>query len=321
MAGIAQTKLSNTSPAVNKMEASSVTFSIIQALYPIGEQILSTFEDLCDSLEEMGDASSCSLRLLFLCKLDKALSDNMATFVEHADESWFLSSYTELLLTIASICNSFEESFPSLSLPDNIFSHIPSMDKRHSWETELELKAFEAFSFPKTLDNILDKYTVANKSSAAPKTKVSRKHSPSPATISKSASAPVSKKPKVDNSSSEVTSQHYLKPQPKPIPVKSSKTSGDTVTVQVRLETDSVHLSRTQKSLVVLTKAASSSCCYVSDDNVPGPSSSKGKGKGKAVVSDVSNSEVIVEDVYDSTKILAHGVQGCKLTEKPKFMD
>ncbi|ESK80749.1 hypothetical protein Moror_2955 [Moniliophthora roreri MCA 2997] len=190
MAGTAQMKLSNTSPAVNKMEVSSVTFSIIQALYPIEEQILSAFEDLCNSLEEMSDASSCSLRLLFLHKLDKALGDNMATFVEHADKSWFLSSYAELLLMIAPVC----------------------MDKCHSWETELELEAFEAFSFPETLDNILDKYTVANKSSVAPKTKVSRKHSPSLATISKSASAPIPKKPKVNNSSSEVTSQHHPKP-------------------------------------------------------------------------------------------------------------
>uniref|UniRef100_A0A0W0FR14 Uncharacterized protein n=1 Tax=Moniliophthora roreri TaxID=221103 RepID=A0A0W0FR14_MONRR len=212
MAGTAQMKLSNTSPAVNKMEVSSVTFSIIQALYPIEEQILSAFEDLCNSLEEMSDASSCSLRLLFLHKLDKALGDNMATFVEHADKSWFLSSYAELLLMIAPVCDSFEESFWSLSLPNNIFSHIPGMDKCHSWETELELEAFEAFSFPETLDNILDKYTVANKSSVAPKTKVSRKHSPSLATISKSASAPIPKKPKVNNSSSEVTSQHHPKP-------------------------------------------------------------------------------------------------------------
>uniref|UniRef100_A0A0W0FVI5 Uncharacterized protein n=1 Tax=Moniliophthora roreri TaxID=221103 RepID=A0A0W0FVI5_MONRR len=176
------------------MEVSLVTFSFIQALYPIEEQILSAFEDLCNSLEEMGDASSCSLGLLFLHKLDKALGNNMATFIEHADESWFPSSYIELLLTITPICDPFEESFPSLSLPNNIFSHIPDMDKCHSWETELELEAFKAFSFPETLDDILDKYTIANKSSVAPKTKVSCKCSPSLATISKSASAPISKK-------------------------------------------------------------------------------------------------------------------------------
>ncbi|ESK81772.1 hypothetical protein Moror_5448, partial [Moniliophthora roreri MCA 2997] len=103
MAGTARMKLFKTSPAVDKMEVSSVTFSIIQALYPIGEQILSAFEDLYDSLEEMGDTSSCSLGLLFLRKLDKALGDNMATFVEHADESWFPSFYMELLLMIAPI--------------------------------------------------------------------------------------------------------------------------------------------------------------------------------------------------------------------------
>ncbi|ESK80987.1 hypothetical protein Moror_7623 [Moniliophthora roreri MCA 2997] len=285
MAGAAQMKRSNTSPTVNKMEVSSVTLSIIQALYPIGEQILSAFEDLYDSLEEMGNTSSRSLGILFLHKLDKALSNNMATFVEHADESWFLAPYTELLLTIAPVCDSFEESFPSLSLPNNIFSHIPDMDKRYGWETELKLKAFEAFSFPETLNDILDTYTVSKKSSAVPKTKVSHKRSPSLATTSKSASAPIPKKPKVDNSSSEVTSQHHLKPRPKPILVKLSKTSGDTVTVQVKSESD------------------------------------LGKGKGKAVVSDVSDSEVIVKDIYNSTKIPACGVQGRKLTEKPKFMD
>uniref|UniRef100_A0A0W0GC48 Uncharacterized protein n=1 Tax=Moniliophthora roreri TaxID=221103 RepID=A0A0W0GC48_MONRR len=178
------------------MEVSSVTLSIIQALYSIGEQILAAFEDLCDSLEEIGDANSHSLRLLFLCKLNKALGDNIANFAEHADETWFPASYVELLLTIA----------------PNIFSHIPDIDKHHGWEMELRLKAFKAFSFPETLDNVLDKYTVAKKSSAAPKTKVSCKHSPSLATTAKSASAPVPKKPKVDNSSSEVTSQHHPKP-------------------------------------------------------------------------------------------------------------
>uniref|UniRef100_A0A0W0FPV2 Retrotransposon gag domain-containing protein n=1 Tax=Moniliophthora roreri TaxID=221103 RepID=A0A0W0FPV2_MONRR len=73
MAGAARTKLSQCQQAVDQMEVSSITLTIIQALYPIGEQILTASEDLHDSLEEMGDASSSTLGLLFLCNLEKAL--------------------------------------------------------------------------------------------------------------------------------------------------------------------------------------------------------------------------------------------------------
>ncbi|ESK80684.1 hypothetical protein Moror_15534 [Moniliophthora roreri MCA 2997] len=72
------------------MEISSLTLVIIQALYSVGEQILTAFEDLCNSLEEMGDTSSSALRLMFLHKLDKVLGNNLATFTEHADKPWFL---------------------------------------------------------------------------------------------------------------------------------------------------------------------------------------------------------------------------------------
>uniref|UniRef100_A0A0W0FEM9 Uncharacterized protein n=1 Tax=Moniliophthora roreri TaxID=221103 RepID=A0A0W0FEM9_MONRR len=162
---------------------------------------------------------------------------------------------------------------------------------------------------------------MCKKSTIAPKSKSSHKHSPSLTTAAKSASALAPKKPKVDTSTSEATLQHP-KPWPKPIHVKSSKASSDTVTVQVKSESDSQNTrSQTQKPSAVSNKTASSSCHCIPDNNVSMASSSKGKGKGKIVISDVSDSEVIVEDMYYSTKIPAHGIQGCKLTEKPEFMD
>uniref|UniRef100_A0A0W0FEM5 Uncharacterized protein n=1 Tax=Moniliophthora roreri TaxID=221103 RepID=A0A0W0FEM5_MONRR len=129
MAGAARTKLSKTPQAINQMEVTSLTLVIIQALYSIGEQILAAFEDLCDSLKEMGNASSSTLRLMFLHKLDKALSNNLATFTEHADKLWFPVPYMKLLLTITPICDSFAKCFPTLSLPKSISSHIPDTDK------------------------------------------------------------------------------------------------------------------------------------------------------------------------------------------------
>ncbi|ESK80718.1 hypothetical protein Moror_14665 [Moniliophthora roreri MCA 2997] len=263
MAGAARTKLSKTPQAINQMEVTSLTLVIIQALYSIGEQILAAFEDLCDSLKEMGNASSSTLRLMFLHKLDKALSNNL---------------------------------------------------------TELELETFKYFSFSGPLEDVLAKYVMCKKSTIAPKSKSSHKHSPSLTTAAKSASALAPKKPKVDTSTSEATLQHP-KPWPKPIHVKSSKASSDTVTVQVKSESDSNTRSQTQKPSAVSNKTASSSCHCIPDNNVSMASSSKGKGKGKIVISDVSDSEVIVEDMYYSTKIPAHGIQGCKLTEKPEFMD
>ncbi|ESK81457.1 hypothetical protein Moror_15809, partial [Moniliophthora roreri MCA 2997] len=122
------------------MEVSSLMLVIIQALYPLEEQILAAFKDLHDSLEEMGNAGSTALRLMFLCKLDKTLGDNLATFAEHADEPWFPVPYAELLLTIAPVCDSFADCFPTLSLPESISSHILDADKQHGWETELKLE-------------------------------------------------------------------------------------------------------------------------------------------------------------------------------------
>uniref|UniRef100_A0A0W0FIE2 Uncharacterized protein n=1 Tax=Moniliophthora roreri TaxID=221103 RepID=A0A0W0FIE2_MONRR len=141
-------------------------------------------------------------------------------------------------------------------------------------------------------------YTIAKKSSAAPKTKVSHKHSPSLATTSKSASTSISKKPKVDNSSPE--SNHLRLP----VTPSQYKSSLSPTCETLGLQHKNPRWSQPRPLLLVVVFLMTTFL-----------------DKGKAVILDVSDSEANVKNIYDSTKIPACSVQGRKLTEKPEFMD
>uniref|UniRef100_A0A0W0ETY4 Uncharacterized protein n=1 Tax=Moniliophthora roreri TaxID=221103 RepID=A0A0W0ETY4_MONRR len=304
MAGVAQTKLSKTVPSTQPdqpttMEVSPVTYAILK------------------SLSVLGNPTSIVLGVQLREELIDSLGENWGAFCQHLKDYWCPLLYTELFLTVASVFDTFKEQFLTIVWPSHIMDHLPDVEQCKAWEEEQGLEAFPELKFPRSLEEVLSEYSiVVTLFKSVPLQNPCKRRVSSPG---KNAEAVATASKKTKHSGSTKPKPAPTDPQPKASWVTSSKTSPDE-TIVIKVE----------KGATPSSSKVAASCIIVSppvlDKEDPPVASTSSKGKSKATPPatdeedelDASNGS---EDVYDSIKIPALGVQGRKLTEKTDFAD
>uniref|UniRef100_A0A0W0GD87 Uncharacterized protein n=1 Tax=Moniliophthora roreri TaxID=221103 RepID=A0A0W0GD87_MONRR len=332
MAGAARTKLSKTIPSTQPdrpttMEVSPVTYAILKALYPTGTKILASFQQFQKSLSALGNATSIVLGVQLQEQLIDSLRENWGAFCEHSKDYWCPSLYTELFLTIAPVFDAFKEQFPTIVWPSHITDHLPNIEQCKAWEEERGLEAFPELKFPRSLEEVLSEYSIVAMlfKSVPPQ----NPHKRSVSSPGKDAETIATASKKAKHLSSTKPKPAPTNPQPKASWTMSSKTSPDE-TIIIKVEkgaTPSVptsNVKQPQSSKVAASHIIVSPPVLDKEDPPVASTSSKGKSKAAPPATDeedeldASNRS---EDMYNSIKIPAPGVQGRKLTEKTNFTD
>ncbi|ESK93411.1 hypothetical protein Moror_1761 [Moniliophthora roreri MCA 2997] len=332
MAGAARTKLSKNVPSTqpdkpSTMEVSPVTYAILKALYPTGTKILAAFQQFQKSLSALGNATSIVLGVQLREELIDSLGENWGAFCEHSKDYCCPSLYTELFLTVAPVFDAFKEQFPTIVWPSHITDHLPDVEQRKAWEEERGLEAFPELKFPRSLEEVLSEYSIVTMSFKSMPPQNPRKRSISSPGKDAETVATASKKAK--HSGSTKPKPAPTNPRPKASRATSSKTSPDE-TVVIKVEKGATPLvpksnaKHSQSSKVAASRIIVSPPVLDKEDPLVASTSSKEKSKAAPPSTDEEDELDELngsEDMYDSIKIPAPGVQGCKLTEKADFAD
>ncbi|ESK81937.1 hypothetical protein Moror_15413 [Moniliophthora roreri MCA 2997] len=299
------------------MEVSPVTYAILKALYPTGTKILASFQQFQKSLSALGNAMSIVLGVQLQEQLIDSLGENWSAFCEHSKDYWCPSLYIELFLTVAPVFDTFKEQFLTIIWPSHITDHLPDIEQRKAWEEERGLEAFPKLKFPRSLEDVLSEYSIIATSFKSMPPQNPRKCSIS--SPGKNAKTVAMAPKKAKHSGSTKPKPAPTNPRAKASQATSSKISADE-TVIIKVEK-----SATPSSSKVATSHIIVSPPVLNKEDPPvALTSLKGKSKATPLATDEEdelNTSNRSEDVYDSIKIPAPGVQGRKLTEKTDFAD